>query len=136
MAEWLKIDVAAKQKCGGIHTRHLYRAIREGKLRAARYGRGRNVLTTAEWCDQWLEGLAAEGTRVERSSRGQFVEVPRPATNHGGPSTVTTAPVTPPSDQKTRNQKATGVTLSRPRGRGEARDAEIRFRGAKGYALG
>jgi hypothetical protein len=41
--EWKKIAQAAKDHCGGISPKFLYRAIKAGKLKAAKFGSGRNL---------------------------------------------------------------------------------------------
>lgn len=49
---------AAADYCGGVSVKLLYAAARSGKLRVARIGAGRNWLTCAEWCDEWLRQSA------------------------------------------------------------------------------
>jgi excisionase family DNA binding protein len=51
---WLKVRGAA-QHAGGVSERTVYQAIKAGKLRAARIGAGRNLVTSAEWVDLWLQ---------------------------------------------------------------------------------
>ena len=50
---WLKVRQAAAY-AGNLSERTVYTAIRSGKLRAARIGAGRNVVTSQEWIDTWL----------------------------------------------------------------------------------
>ena len=50
--EWFKVRMAAKYS--GLSTKTVYGAIRNGKLRAARIGAGRNVVTCRAWVDEWL----------------------------------------------------------------------------------
>ena len=54
---WMKAPAAAVY-AGGISTKVLYAAVRNGDLRAARIGAGRNLLFRAIWLDEWLEGTA------------------------------------------------------------------------------
>lgn len=56
---WAKADEAAAKWAGGVNPKILYRAVREGKLRAARIGAGRNMLFCEAWIDEWLTGGAA-----------------------------------------------------------------------------
>ncbi len=65
---WLKVRQAAEH-AGGLSQRTVYAAIRNGKLRAARIGAGRNLVTAAEWVDAWLEqaGAAAGPGPTERT---------------------------------------------------------------------
>jgi len=51
---WLKADEAARTWCGGVSPKVLYSAVKAGKLKAARYGAGRNLLFCEEWCTEWL----------------------------------------------------------------------------------
>ena len=55
---WRKIPEAARECAGGVNAKVLYQAIRAGKLKAARIGAGRNVLTCDEWIDEWLQNAA------------------------------------------------------------------------------
>lgn len=50
---WLKVDDARKH-AGGVSRRVLYDAVRRGELRAARVGRGRNLVFSVDHIDQWL----------------------------------------------------------------------------------
>lgn len=55
-APWLTVrDAAAYCQCG---PRLIYRAVNDGKLRAARIGGRRDLRLRAAWCDQWLEASA------------------------------------------------------------------------------
>lgn len=54
---WLKID-DARRHAGSVSRGVLYRAVRAGKLRAARIGVGRNLLFHSEWIDAWLHDSA------------------------------------------------------------------------------
>jgi excisionase family DNA binding protein len=66
---WLKVD-AARAHVGGLSRRVLYDAVRRGELRAARVGRGRNFVFSAEWLDDWLRARAeAMVPREERPAR-------------------------------------------------------------------
>jgi hypothetical protein len=55
---WKKAGDAARDWCGGIHVKTLYAAHAAGKLKAAHYGAGRNLLFCEAWCDEWLQGSA------------------------------------------------------------------------------
>jgi hypothetical protein len=61
---WKKAEEAAIDWCGGVSAKVLYAAVKSGKLKAARYGAGRNLLFCEEWCDGWLLSTA-QPTRVE-----------------------------------------------------------------------
>lgn len=50
---WTKVPGAAKH-AGNISTRTIYQAIKDGKLKAARIGAGRSIVTSEEWVDLWL----------------------------------------------------------------------------------
>lgn len=56
--QWKKATEAARDWCGGVDEKTLYRAVKEGKLRAARIGAGRNLLFCEAWCDEWLTASA------------------------------------------------------------------------------
>jgi excisionase family DNA binding protein len=51
---WLKVRQAAEH-AGGLSQRTVYAAIKARKLRAARIGAGRNLVTSEAWVDQWLQ---------------------------------------------------------------------------------
>ena len=59
---WLKVRQAAEH-AGGLSLRTVYAAIAAGKLRAARIGAGRNLVTSAEWIDDWLQRAGESGPR-------------------------------------------------------------------------
>jgi excisionase family DNA binding protein len=63
--EWRKVKPAAVAWAGGISDKAIYAAIRSGKLRAARYGAGRNYLLCKEWIDDWLVASAEAAHRAE-----------------------------------------------------------------------
>jgi len=67
---WLKVRGAAEH-AGGLSQRTVYQAIKAGKLRAARIGAGRNLVTAEEWVDAWL-----------RECDGELA--PRPGASDGG----------------------------------------------------
>ena len=72
---WLKADLAAEEWCGGVSAKTLYLAVKNGRLKAARIGAGRNLLFCESWCDQWLlESAKASAptaeTRAWRTDRG------------------------------------------------------------------
>lgn len=52
---WRKVSDAAREWAGGVSEKTLYRAIRSGKLKAARIGAGRNVLLCEEFITEWLK---------------------------------------------------------------------------------
>ena len=66
---WMKAPPAAVY-AGGISTKVLYAAVRNGDLRAARIGAGRNLPFSAMWLDGWLEGAAT--TPLQRHSGGSL----------------------------------------------------------------
>ena len=55
---WLKVAAAAREWCGGVNPKILYRAVREGRLEAARIGSGRNFLVSEQAVDRWLSESA------------------------------------------------------------------------------
>jgi hypothetical protein len=55
---WMKAADAAREWCGGVDPKTLYRAVKDGKLKAARIGAGRNLLFCEQWCDEWLMASA------------------------------------------------------------------------------
>ena len=55
--KWMKATEAA-QYCGGISEKLLYSAARNGQLKVARVGAGRNMLFCEEWCDEFLKRSA------------------------------------------------------------------------------
>ena len=57
---WLKAEEAARAWAGGVSTKKLYEAVKAGRLKAARYGAGRNLLFCEEWVDAWLTGSATD----------------------------------------------------------------------------
>jgi hypothetical protein len=57
---WLKAREAAREWCGGISVKTLYAAHSAGRLKAAKYGAGRNLLFCEQWCDAWLASSAGE----------------------------------------------------------------------------
>ena len=56
---WFRCAEAARY-AGGISEKVLYRAVREGKLRVARIGAGRNILFAEQWIDEWLQATSAD----------------------------------------------------------------------------
>jgi excisionase family DNA binding protein len=58
MTDWHKAQYAAREWCGGVSTKTLYRAVRNGELKAARIGAGRNLLFCRDWCEDWLQWCA------------------------------------------------------------------------------
>ena len=62
---WMKATQAAEY-AGGVSVKVLYAAVRNGHLKAARIGAGRNLLFSATWVDAWLQGLAEQGTGQAR----------------------------------------------------------------------
>jgi integrase len=64
--DWKKAPDAAREWCGGVNPKILYAAVKAGKLKAARYGAGRNFLFCEAWCTEWLLASA-----TERASRGK-----------------------------------------------------------------
>ena len=64
---WMKATPAAVY-AGGISTKVLYTAVQNGDLTAARIGAGRNLLFSAIWLDEWLEGDAT--TPLQRDTGG------------------------------------------------------------------
>jgi hypothetical protein len=60
MTTWLKVPKAAKENAGGVSPKVLYAAIRQGKLKAARIGSGRNILVCEAFIDEWLMRSAGE----------------------------------------------------------------------------
>lgn len=54
---WLSLKDAAAY-CSRSSPRLLYVAARDGRLRVARLGRGRSLVTSAEWCDEFLISLS------------------------------------------------------------------------------
>jgi hypothetical protein len=61
---WKKATDAAREWCGGVDEKTLYRAVKEGRLKAARIGAGRNLLFCEAWCDEWLTSSAATPREV------------------------------------------------------------------------
>ena len=55
---WLKVPEAAIEWAGGVNPKIVYRAIRDGKCRAARVGCGRNLLVCEAFVNEWLETSA------------------------------------------------------------------------------
>jgi hypothetical protein len=55
---WKKAPDAARDWCGDVDPKTLYRAVKDGKLKAARIGAGRNLLFCEAWCDEWLTSTA------------------------------------------------------------------------------
>ena len=51
---WMKVTQAAEY-AGNVSVKVIYRAIREGHLKAARIGNGRNVLLCELFIDEWLQ---------------------------------------------------------------------------------
>ena len=51
---WLKVEAAAQEWAGGLSAKTIYKAIRDGKLRAARIGAGRNLLVCEQFITDWL----------------------------------------------------------------------------------
>ena len=63
---WLRIKEAAHYaRCSA---KVLYAAVASGELRAARIGRGRSIVTSELWVDEFLARLA-EAPPVDRQSR-------------------------------------------------------------------
>ena len=60
---WMKAAAAARY-AGGVNTKLLYRAVRDGRLRCARVGLGRNVIPCDRWLDEWLAS-SSESTGQE-----------------------------------------------------------------------
>ena len=56
--KWLKAKAAAAECAGGVSPKLLYRAVRDGSLKAARIGAGRHLLFCEEWVNEWLVGSA------------------------------------------------------------------------------
>jgi len=54
--EWIKVQIAAEYSATSKKT--IYDAIKQGKLRAARIGAGRNLVTCRTWVDAWLTACA------------------------------------------------------------------------------
>jgi len=55
--DWLTVPQAAR--AANLGRRTIYRAVRDGKLKAARVnGRG-DIRIARSWLTQWLEGLAS-----------------------------------------------------------------------------
>jgi excisionase family DNA binding protein len=50
---WIKAPEAAA--LAGVSVKTIYRAVRDGHLRAARVGAGRNIRLCPAWIDEWLE---------------------------------------------------------------------------------
>ena len=59
---WLKASEAAREWAGNVAPKTLYRAVRDGRLKAARIGAGRNLLFCETWIDQWLQATAERGS--------------------------------------------------------------------------
>ena len=57
---WMKISKGAKY--ADSSPKVLYSAARAGKLRVAKIGAGRNMITCDTWIDQWLQAAADEAT--------------------------------------------------------------------------
>ncbi len=53
---WLTVDQAAAR--AQLGTKAIYRAVRSGRLRAARVGGRRQLRFRSEWIDAWLEATA------------------------------------------------------------------------------
>jgi excisionase family DNA binding protein len=64
--QWLKVrGVAAR---ADVDPKVVYRAIHDGKLKAATVGAGRNFRVADLWVDEWLE-LEREALRVKEEAR-------------------------------------------------------------------
>jgi hypothetical protein len=87
---WKKASDAARDWCGGIDVKVLYSAVQRGKLRAAHYGAGRNLLFCEQWCTEWLVASAEKSTRLAPSASGDVVEMP-PRGRDGGARSATTS---------------------------------------------
>jgi hypothetical protein len=61
--EWKKVPDASKAWAGGTHPKAIYRAIYEGKCKAARIGAGRNLLVCEAFIDEWLKSTVREGRK-------------------------------------------------------------------------
>ena len=61
---WLKAREAAAY-AGNISPKVLYRAVRDGRLKAARIGVGRNLVFAVEWVDEWLTQSVETGSRSD-----------------------------------------------------------------------
>ncbi len=68
---WLKAKAAAAEWAGGVSAKLLYRAVRDGSLRAARVGAGRHLLFCEEWVNEWL--VSSAGTHDVSSPSGRLV---------------------------------------------------------------
>jgi excisionase family DNA binding protein len=51
--KWMKVD-EARRYAGGVSRKLIYRAVANGRLRAARVGTGRSLLFHDHWIDAWL----------------------------------------------------------------------------------
>jgi UDP-N-acetylenolpyruvoylglucosamine reductase len=58
----LKVEAAAQEWAGGLSAKTIYKAIRDGKLKAARIGAGRNLLVCEQFITDWLLASAARRT--------------------------------------------------------------------------
>jgi hypothetical protein len=58
--EWKKVPDAAREWAGNISPKVLYRAIKDGKCKAARIGAGRNVLVCESFVNDYLLGSVKE----------------------------------------------------------------------------
>jgi len=65
---WVKVPDAAERWAGGVNPKVLYRAIRDGHLRAARIGSGRNLLVCEAQVDEWLLKSVGQPRRDQPTS--------------------------------------------------------------------
>ena len=65
---WMKVAAAATY-AGGLSRKTLYTAIRQGNLKAARIGAGRNFLLCESFVDDWLQ----EAARSQRPGGGRAI---------------------------------------------------------------
>ena len=66
MATWMKAEKAAEY-AGGISTKVLYAAVRDGRCLAAKIGAGRNLIWCEKYIDDWLQASVKPVDRKDTS---------------------------------------------------------------------
>jgi hypothetical protein len=64
---------AACEFMGGVNPKLVYAAVRDGKLRAAHVGAGRNLMFSDEWCTEYMRQTDEDYRNREK---GQSTERP------------------------------------------------------------
>ena len=64
--KWITVQEAAV--IASVSKRITYSAIQNGQLRASRIAAGRNVRTTEQWVNEWLDPTAADGPALSKTA--------------------------------------------------------------------